>query len=190
MSSYVIAGVTGHVGSVVASELLARGEKIKAIVRDANRASAWRERGADIVVGSLCDNKFLAKTLVNTAGFFTLLPQDCHAGDFYGAQRRTADSIAAAVKESAVPHVVMLSSLGADLVDGTGPIKGLHYLERALAAAGTKLTAVRACFFRRISRALFPRHRTPASFRISCPRPTLRFQWSQPGISAALPPKC
>jgi uncharacterized protein YbjT (DUF2867 family) len=43
--------------------------------------------------------------------------------------------------------VVLLSSIGADLSEGTGPIKGLHYLEEALRAAGVKLTAVRAGYF-------------------------------------------
>jgi uncharacterized protein YbjT (DUF2867 family) len=41
----------------------------------------------------------------------------------------------------------MLSSLGAELADGTGPIKSLHYLENALRATGTKLIAIRACYF-------------------------------------------
>ena len=62
-------------------------------------------------------------------------------------QRTTADAIAAAVKESGVPHVVILSSIGADLAEGTGPIKGLHYLEKVLKATGVKLTAIRAGSF-------------------------------------------
>jgi uncharacterized protein YbjT (DUF2867 family) len=41
----------------------------------------------------------------------------------------------------------MLSSLGADQPTGTGPIKGLHYLENALRGTGTILTALRAGSF-------------------------------------------
>ena len=80
-------------------------------------------------------------------GFFTLLPPNYQSTDFFATQRKTADSIAGAVKASGVPHVVMLSSIGADLAAGNGPIKGLHYLENALRAAGVKLTAVRAGSF-------------------------------------------
>jgi uncharacterized protein YbjT (DUF2867 family) len=147
MSDYVVAGVTGHVGSVVATELLGQGETIKAIVRKDDQAAVWRERGAKVAIGSLTDQGFLSQALTGAAGFFTLLPPDYRAEDFHAVQRRTADAIAAAVKASAVPHVVMLSSLGADLAEGTGPIKGLHYLENALRAAGTQLTAIRACYF-------------------------------------------
>jgi uncharacterized protein YbjT (DUF2867 family) len=148
MQAYVVAGITGHVGSVVAAELLAGGERIKAIVRNATRAAAWRDRGAEIAVGSLEDRAFLAKTLEGTAGFFVLLPpNETETGDYFAAQRRTSDAIAGAVKDSAVPQVVMLSSLGAELAEGTGPIKSLHYLENALRATRARLLAIRACYF-------------------------------------------
>jgi hypothetical protein len=92
MRTFVIAGITGHVGSVVGSELLARGERIKAIVRDPNRGAPWRDRGAEIAVGSLEDRPFLGKTLAGAAGFFVLLPpNDTETGDYFAAQRRTSD---------------------------------------------------------------------------------------------------
>jgi uncharacterized protein YbjT (DUF2867 family) len=158
MSTYVISGVTGHVGSVVAAELLARGVKVRAIVRDANRGTAWVERGAEIVVGSLADSRFLTQTLTGAIAFFALLPPDSRVGDedFYAAQRRTADAISAAVKESGVPFVVLLSSLGAELADGTGPIKVLHHLENRLRATGTKLVAIRASYFQENLSAVIP----------------------------------
>lgn len=144
---YVIAGATGHVGSVVASELLAQKEKVKVIVRDGNKGSSWSQRGAEVSVGSLDDRPFLVGALKGASGFFTLLPPNFAATDFYAEQRRVADVIASAVKESGVPHVVMLSSIGADLPDKTGPIKGLHYLENALRSTGAKVTALRAGSF-------------------------------------------
>lgn len=165
MPAYVIAGVTGHVGSVVANELLAQGERIKAIVRDGNRGAAWRERGAEIAVGSLDDRAFLTNALAGAAGFFVLLPpNDAETGDYFAAQRRTSDAIAGAVKDSAVPHVVMLSSLGAELAEGTGPIKALHYLENALRATGTKLIAIRASYFQENIASIIPAARQAGIF--------------------------
>lgn len=157
MPAYAIAGVTGHVGSVVASELLAHGEAIKAVVRDGNRGAAWRDRGAEIAAGTLEDKAFLGKTLAGAAGFFVLLPpNESETGSYFATQRRTSDTIAAAVKDSAVPLVVMLSSLGAELAEGTGPIKSLHYLEGALRATGTKLVAIRACYFQENIASVIP----------------------------------
>jgi uncharacterized protein YbjT (DUF2867 family) len=144
---FVIAGVTGRVGSVVAEKLLAKGQKIKVLVRDAGKGAAWSKKGAEVGVGSLDDEAFLAGALKSASGFFTLLPPNYQAADFFGTQKKTADVIAAAVKSSGVPHVVMLSSIGADQPAGTGPIKGLYYLENALRGTGTKLTALRAGSF-------------------------------------------
>lgn len=144
---FVIAGVTGHVGSVVAETLIAKGEKIKVIVRDAAKGAVWSKKGAEVAVGTLEDSAFVTAALKGATGFFTLLPPNYQATDFFKTQRETADAIASAVKASGVPHVVMLSSLGADLEAGTGPIRGLHYLENVLGTTGTKLTAIRASSF-------------------------------------------
>jgi uncharacterized protein YbjT (DUF2867 family) len=145
---YVVAGVTGHVGSVVAEKLLAAGKPVKVIVRDSAKGMAWSQKGAEVAVGELGDAAFLTGALKGAGAFFTLLPPPPFSEpDFYGAQRRLVDVIASAVKASGVAHVVILSSVGADLAEGNGPIRGLHHLENALRATGTQLTAIRAGYF-------------------------------------------
>jgi uncharacterized protein YbjT (DUF2867 family) len=47
---YVIAGVTEHVGSVAAKELLAKKKPVKVIVRDAKKDETWSKRGACYVM--------------------------------------------------------------------------------------------------------------------------------------------
>jgi uncharacterized protein YbjT (DUF2867 family) len=144
---FVIAGATGHVGGVAARDLLANKQKVKVIVRDATKGGEWSTRGAEVAAGKIDDAGFLASALKGAAGFFTLLPADFAASDVLASQKRIADAIAAGVKQSGVPLVVILSSLGADLPSGTGPIKGLHYLENVLRATGTKLVSIRAAYF-------------------------------------------
>jgi uncharacterized protein YbjT (DUF2867 family) len=143
----VVAGVTGHVGSIVADTLVSKGQKIKVIVRSADKGGPWSKKGAEVAVGALEDQAFLTGSLRGATAFFTLLPPNYQATDFFATQHATADAIAGAVKTSGVPYVVLLSSIGADLASGTGPIKGVHYLENALRATGVKMTAVRATSF-------------------------------------------
>src|SRR5580704_4546204 len=95
---YVVAGVSGHVGAVVAAQLLDKKEKIKVIVRDAKKGEAWSKRGAEVAVGSLDDQAFLTQALKNAKGFFTLLPPNYAAKDVYAEQHEVADAIAGAVK--------------------------------------------------------------------------------------------
>jgi uncharacterized protein YbjT (DUF2867 family) len=147
MSKFVVAGVTGHVGSVVAGDLLAAGEAVTVIVREAKKAAQWSARGATVAVGSLDDAEFVAATVKGADGFFTLIPPHYATGDIYSAQRKSADALAAGIKRGGVPLVVFLSSVGADRADKNGPIKGLHYAEQKLRETGTKLVAVRAGSF-------------------------------------------
>jgi uncharacterized protein YbjT (DUF2867 family) len=147
MAKYVVGGATGRVGSVVASELLARLEAVTVIVRDEARGLAWARQGAEVAVGSLDDRAFVARAVHGASGFFTPLPENVPPDDFHGARRRMADAIAGGVQDGGVPHVVMLSAIAAVLPDGNGPAKDLHYCERQLATHATQLTMLRACYF-------------------------------------------
>jgi uncharacterized protein YbjT (DUF2867 family) len=144
---YTVAGATGRVGSVVATRLLEDGQQVRVIVRDPAKAAIWTERGADVAVADLADRYRLADALAGSRGAFLLLPFDPSAADLAGQTRRQVAAMAAAVHDAAVPHVVMLSSGGADLATGTGPVVGLHQLEQHLLGTGTVLTALRCVHF-------------------------------------------
>jgi uncharacterized protein YbjT (DUF2867 family) len=147
MEQFVVTGATGRVGSTVADELLARGKRVTVIVRDHHSAGQWSDKGAVVAQGSLDDASFVAGALQGADGFFALLPENVAPDDFHGARRRMADTIAASVRDSRVPHVVLLSGIAAVLPDGNGPARELHYLERQLISAAAKATVLRACYF-------------------------------------------
>lgn len=144
---FVIAGVTGHVGSVAATELLAKGQKIKVIVRNADKGTVWSKAGAEVAVGKLEDEAFLTTAFKGAKGAFLLLPPDWTVTEVLAAQKTMGAAIAASVQAAKLPHVVLLSSNGADVPEGTGPIKGLYHFENALRATGTQLSSVRAGMF-------------------------------------------
>jgi uncharacterized protein YbjT (DUF2867 family) len=147
MANYVVSGATGRVGSVVAAELLAGHKMVTVIVRDEAQGLGWAKRGARVAVGSLDDRAFVGCVIQDAAGFFAVLPENVAPDDFHGARRRMADTIAGGVQDSDVRHVVMLSAMAANLADGNGPAKDLHYCERQLAMSAKPLTVLRACYF-------------------------------------------
>jgi uncharacterized protein YbjT (DUF2867 family) len=157
MSIFVVAGATGHVGSVVARELLAAGHKVRAIVRSPDKARALASQGAELLTGELGDAAFLTGALRGADGAFLLLPPPPNdSPDVRAFQDRVTRVEAAAVAESGVRHVVLLSSWGAEKPSGTGPIVGLHVLEEALKKTGTLSTFVRAGSFMENLLALLP----------------------------------
>jgi uncharacterized protein YbjT (DUF2867 family) len=147
MSVFVVAGATGHVGSVVARELLAAGHKVRAIVRSVEKAKPLASQGAELLAGELSDVGFLTRALRGADGAFLLLPPANSAPDVRALQDRVSHVQAAAVAESGVRHVVLLSSWGAEKASGTGPIVGLHVFEEALKKTGTISTFLRAGSF-------------------------------------------
>lgn len=144
---YAIAGATGRVGSATAQRLLTEGAGVRVLVRTEDAAEDWKARGADTRIVDLRDADELSDAISGCAGLFVLLPFDLTAHDLEAHAVALTSSISSAVASAGVAHVVVLSSGGADLAEGTGPISTLYRFEQALLASGTKLTALRAGHF-------------------------------------------
>ncbi len=151
-----IMGATGNTGSKIASALLRRGEQVRALGRSEDRLQALTGLGADIRVGDAADAAFLTEAFRGADAVYTLLPTDPRAPDYRARQMQEGEAIAQAIRASGVPCVVALSSIGADLDDGTGVILGLHAQEQRLRRIpGVNLCLLRpASFFENFLEAL------------------------------------
>lgn len=145
---YVIAGVSGRTGSIVATTLLAAGKPVRVIVRDAAKGAPWKAKGADVAVASIDDRAALARALTGAEGAYLLLPPPAWNQTELAAERkRHVDALVGAVADARPGHVVLLSSVGANHPAGTGPIAHIYSVEKGLTAAGVKATFLRAAFF-------------------------------------------
>ena len=145
---FAVAGVTGNTGKVVADTLLSQGHAVRVIVRDAAKAEAFVARGATVAVADLGDADALAAALTGVDGAWLLIPPNMGAPDFRAYQKATGEALIAAVTASKVPHVVLLSSVGAHLPSGSGPIAALYPIEHALSTLpDTGVSLLRAGYF-------------------------------------------
>ncbi len=131
-STYAIMGATGHIGHVITEELLKKGHKVHAICRDSHKLHELKERGAQVFSGDCTNHDFLCKAFKGCQAVFSFLPPGYDASDFEVFRDRTGEAIAQAVVKERISHVLNLSSLGANLPSGTGPIKELHLQEQRL----------------------------------------------------------
>jgi uncharacterized protein YbjT (DUF2867 family) len=143
---FVVAGATGRVGSVVARELLSRGNHVRALIRDPAAAGRVDPRAEPVPV-PLDDRPALARALGGAEAFFTLLPETVPPDDFRGRRRRMADALAGAVQDADVPRAVILSAIAAGVAEGNGPARELRYLEDAFRSGRAVVTAVRPTYF-------------------------------------------
>jgi uncharacterized protein YbjT (DUF2867 family) len=131
---YVITGATGHTGSVAAEKLLAAGEKVRVIGRDAKKMERFTRKGAEAVLADMNDAAALGKAFAGATAVYAIMPPYLTAPDVRAHQERVTDSLAAALRNSGVTYTVVLSSTGADKSQGVGPVVGLHSLETKLGA--------------------------------------------------------
>jgi uncharacterized protein YbjT (DUF2867 family) len=144
---YVVMGVSGNTGSVVARSLLDQKKPVRVVVRDAKKGEPWKKLGAEVAVADANDARALEQAFQNAVGAWALIPPDPSTNDYVGRGKTIADAISSAVKAAKVQHVVFLSSVGAQHESGTGPIKTLHVMETKLTGTGLNATFVRAAYF-------------------------------------------
>jgi uncharacterized protein YbjT (DUF2867 family) len=157
---YVVAGVTGHTGAATAAALLARGEKVRVLVRDAAKGEPWRARGCEVAIADLADPPALARALEGAEGAWLLSPPNLAAKDYVADRNALIDRIAEGVRRSRVRKIAFLSSIGAQHDSGTGPIVTLHHGEQVLRDAAPSVTFVRAAYFLENWASVIPLART------------------------------
>jgi uncharacterized protein YbjT (DUF2867 family) len=145
---YLIAGVTGNTGASAATALLAKRQPVRVFVRSEEKGEAWRAKGAEVAVGSLDNAAELTKALEGVKGAYFLVPPDPKTAEFMARGRRFIGAMAEALGSANVPHVVFLSSIGAQHAKGNGPVATVHEGEKRLAGLrGTRTTFIRAAYF-------------------------------------------
>jgi uncharacterized protein YbjT (DUF2867 family) len=127
-----ILGATGNIGSKIAGILIEKGEAVRLVARSAERLRLLAGKKAETLAGDALDTEFLVKAFTGSDAVFTLIPPNPKADKFMSYADAIGGSIARALEVAKVKHVVNLSSVGAELPEGTGPIAGLHNHEERL----------------------------------------------------------
>lgn len=127
-----IMGATGFTGKKITEALLKAGEKVRALGRSESKLAELRRAGAETLAGDTTDPVFLTKAFWGADAVYTLLPTDRRATDYRAEQDREGEAIVKAIRDSGVSCVVALSSIGAEVPNGTGLLAGLHAQEERL----------------------------------------------------------
>lgn len=146
--TFVVFGVSGKTGRVVAEELLAQKKQVRVVVRDAKKGEEWKARGAEIALADTTDAAAVTAALRGAEAAYLLVPPGATAQDYAADQAATVEAFKRAIVDAKIPHVVLLSSIAAQHPSGTGPIAGLHRAEQSLGGvAATRFTFLRASSF-------------------------------------------
>jgi uncharacterized protein YbjT (DUF2867 family) len=129
-----VMGATGNTGGVISRRLLESGEEVRVLGRSAERLAGLASRGAEVVAGDAEDARYLRRAFAGADAAYTLMPYDVAHPDYRAQQRQLGTAVADALSDAGVGSVVALSSVGADVAEGTGVVASLYEQEQRLRA--------------------------------------------------------
>jgi uncharacterized protein YbjT (DUF2867 family) len=142
MSSVVVVGVTGTIGSRVANRLVRSGVAVAGVSRGAGEGTAGVRR----LAVDLTDRAAARRALEGAEAVYLTPPES--GSDPLGLERSVALNVIGAARDLGVRHLVMHTAVHADRgATGARILDNKHGLERALAESGVPYTVLRPAWY-------------------------------------------
>ncbi|MBE9602722.1 NAD(P)H-binding protein [Pedobacter sp. MC2016-24] len=146
--NFTITGSLGNISKPLAEILIAAGHQVTIISSSDAKVEAIEAIGATAAIGSVEDVAFLTEAFSGKDAIYTMVPPNFGASNIREFISSTGEKYAEAIQAAGVKRVVNLSSIGADLDGGTGPISGLHDVEQTYSKLdGVAVKHLRPAFF-------------------------------------------
>jgi uncharacterized protein YbjT (DUF2867 family) len=140
---FLVTGITGHVGGVTARGLLAKRKQVRALVRDRRKAAAWADKGVELAQGDWNDAASIAAALDGVEGAYIMMPPTQTPSRGFPEAKAVVANYVQALRQSAPPKLVALSSFGSEKESGLGLITPTRLLEQGLRAMSFPVALVR-----------------------------------------------
>ena len=145
---FVVSGSLGNISKPLTEKLVAAGHSVTVISSKTDKTAQIEALGAKAAIGSVEDVAFLTKTFTGADAVYTMVPPNFGAGDWKKYIAGIGENYAEAIHSSGVKNVVNLSSMGAHMPEGCGPVSGLFFVEKALNSLdGVNVKHLRPGFF-------------------------------------------
>ncbi|KQS34373.1 NmrA family NAD(P)-binding protein [Dyadobacter sp. Leaf189] len=144
---HIILGGTGHVGSAVANALLSKGEPVTIVTRNAENASAFTNKGAQVAIADVFNSEDLKRVFAKGKTLFLLNPPALPHTDTVEEERRSLTSIFKAMDGSGLARIVALSTYGAQPGEHIGDLGTLYEMEQALGRQTIPYAVIRAAYY-------------------------------------------
>jgi len=146
--NYVITGAAGHISYALTQHLLKAGHSVTVAGRQQKNLQPLVDKGAKAAIGSLEDVSFLTKLFTGADAVYTMVPPNFGTADMKGFIEQIGKNYTEAIKASGVKYVVNLSSAGAHMPTGCGPVSGIYRVEQSFnTLSGVNIHHLRPSYF-------------------------------------------
>jgi uncharacterized protein YbjT (DUF2867 family) len=148
MKKYIITGSIGNISKPIVGGLVKAGKEVSVITSSPDRAKDIEKLGAKALVGQVQDLAFVKNAFKDADVVYTMIPPIWQTDNWRASQNEIAKVYAEAIKANNIQYVVNLSSVGADVGQGVGPVDGVHDFEQMLnKVPGLHVKHLRPSFF-------------------------------------------
>lgn len=130
---YVITGSIGHTGKPITQGLVQAGHTVTVITSKPDNVAAIEALGAKATVGFVEDADFVKEAFAGADAAYLLIPSKRGVTGWRAYQNDVIDNYIAAIRANDIRFAVLLSSVGAHVGNGVGPVDGLYDAEQKLA---------------------------------------------------------
>lgn len=143
----IVLGASGRVGSALVKSLVEKGQAVKAVVRNQQKADDFIRMGVDVCVADFLDTNALKTAFKDGETAFLLTPENPAVQDVIYETRRILQSYKEALAVSGIRRIVGLSSGGAQHPSGTGNLEQSYMLEHAFKEMPVEQTFIRPAYY-------------------------------------------
>jgi NAD(P)H dehydrogenase (quinone) len=144
--TFAVTGITGQVGGVVARELLAAGQAVRAVVRSAEKGEVWAAQGCQIALAEMNNAKALQAAFAGADGVFILLPPNFAPTKGFPEANAIVAELYQALAASQPGQIVCLSTIGAQARQ-PNLLNQLGIMEQVLGRLPLPIAFLRAAWF-------------------------------------------
>ena len=134
----LVAGATGMVGGMIVDGLLARGKRVRALVRSAKSAEIFQARGVDAALGDFKDRASLDRACAGAEVVITTANSASRGGSDTpeSVEEQGNCNLIDAARAAGVRQFVFVSALGSDLNSPVPLLRGKAIAEQYLRESG------------------------------------------------------
>lgn len=129
---FAIVGAAGKIGYATSLVLRKAGVPVRAILRDATKASRLSEIGCDVALADLQDPAALGREIANADAVQVILPPPPQAENAAGEMRRSIECLAETLEKARPNRVLAISDYGAHVSEDVGMPSLFHIFEERL----------------------------------------------------------
>ncbi len=143
---YAITGITGKVGGVAARALLSEGQRVRAVVRNADKGRLWSELGCEVAIAEVEDPAALTRAFTDVTGVFILPPSNFDPKPGFPEARAVISAVRQALDATRPAKVVCLSTIGAQALQ-SNLLSQRTLMEEGLSRLPLPVTFLRPAWF-------------------------------------------